>query len=260
MTRPLSRASGSVGHPGVVMAPNMYDDEAFFARYRQLPRSQRGLEGAPEWPDVQTLLPDLDGARVIDLGCGFGAFARWAVESGAAAVTALDGSERMLAEARRRTTSKEIEYRSADLELTTLPAARFDLAYSALVLHYLHDLAGFAQRVFAALRPGGSLVVTFEHPVYMAPHHPQWTEVEGRRVWPLDGYADEGLRVTDWMAPGVRKQHRTLGTTVNTFIDAGFVVRRLIEWAPTAAAVRADPALAAERDRPMFCLLSARRD
>ena len=95
---------------------------------------------------------------------------------------------------------------------------------------------------------------------------PEWPSVRAllpalrdgdTRVWPVDRYAEEGLRVTDWLAPGVRKFHRTLGTTVNALVDAGFTVRRLVEWAPAAEQVAAEPALAGERDRPMFPLVAA---
>ena len=71
----------------------MYDDPEFQAGYRQLARSEQGLAGAPEWPDVAALLPGLSGRDVIDLGCGYGAFARWAAEQGAASVDAVDLSQ-----------------------------------------------------------------------------------------------------------------------------------------------------------------------
>src|SRR5687768_3900817 len=49
----------------------------------------------PEWSSVRALLPDLVGAHVVDLGSGFGAFARWAAAAGATNVLALDSSVRM---------------------------------------------------------------------------------------------------------------------------------------------------------------------
>ena len=41
------------------MAQNIYDNEAFFAGYSRLPRSIEGLDGAPEWPALRALLPEL---------------------------------------------------------------------------------------------------------------------------------------------------------------------------------------------------------
>jgi hypothetical protein len=65
---------------------NIYDNAGFFAGYAQLRRSIDGLDGAPEWPTLRSMLPDATGKRVVDLGCGFGWFCRWAREAGAASV------------------------------------------------------------------------------------------------------------------------------------------------------------------------------
>jgi len=78
------------------VAQNIYDRPDFFEGYSQLDRSTEGLSGAPEWPALRAMLPDVRDLRVLDLGCGFGWFCRWAREHGAAEVLGLDLSERML--------------------------------------------------------------------------------------------------------------------------------------------------------------------
>src|SRR5271156_4988299 len=123
------------------MTQNIYDKEEFFAGYSRLPRSVAGLDGAPEWLALRALLPDPNGLKVLDLGCGFGWFCRWAREHGAAQVLGIDVSENMLARARATTTDSAIAYAQADLETLDLaavaaPGARFDLIYSSLALHY----------------------------------------------------------------------------------------------------------------------------
>ena len=242
------------------MTQNIYDDPAFFAGYSGLRRSIHGLDGAPEWPSLRAMLPPLEGQQVLDLGCGFGWFCRWARQQGAAEVLGVDVSANMLARARDSTADPAITYEQADLERLSLQDGRFGLAYSSLVLHYIVDLAGLLARVHAALRPGGAMVVSLEHPIGMAPAQPGWiTDPEGRRSWPVNGYLLEGQRVTDWLAPGVVKQHRSLGTTLNLMIAAGFTLTRVEEWGPTDAQIAAWPELADERERPLFLLISARR-
>jgi ubiquinone/menaquinone biosynthesis C-methylase UbiE len=81
------------------MTQNIYDDPAFFEGYAKLPRSAEGLAAAGEWPAIQAMLPDLTGRSVVDLGCGYGWFVRWAREAGADHVLGLDVSEKMLARA-----------------------------------------------------------------------------------------------------------------------------------------------------------------
>jgi len=50
----------------------------------------------------------------------------------------------------------------------------------------------------------------------------------------VDQYLLEGPRTTDWLAPGVVKQHRTIGTHVSHLLRAGFELTELIEWGPSA--------------------------
>jgi SAM-dependent methyltransferase len=242
------------------MAQNIYDRPDFFARYSQLPRSVHGLAGAPEWPAIRALLPDLAGKRVVDLGCGFGWFARWARAQGAAHVLGIDLSENMIARARADTDDPHIEYVIADLDRLELLEASFDFAYSSLALHYVEDFGRLARTVHRALIPAARFVFTIEHPIYMAPTHPGWSlDRAGRKTWPIDRYSIEGPRTMDWLAPGVTKQHRTMATTINTLIDAGFTIRHVQEWAPTADQVAADPQLAEELERPMLLIVAVER-
>jgi SAM-dependent methyltransferase len=239
------------------LAQNIYDRPEFFDGYSRMDRSVRGLDGAPEWPAIRTLLPELRGKRVVDLGCGFGWFARWAMSQGAAGVLGVDLSENMLSRARAETADPGVRYLRADLESLELPREAFDLAYSSLALHYVEDFGRLVGGVFRALAAGGRFVFSSEHPIYMASTSPGWLTDDGRRTWPVDHYAIEGPRVTDWLAKGVRKQHRTLGATLNSLIDAGFAIRRVVEWSPTPEQLVAQPSLADELDRPMMVLVAA---
>ncbi|MFJ2712448.1 class I SAM-dependent methyltransferase [Pseudomonas sp. NPDC087346] len=242
------------------MTQNIYDDPEFFRGYSQMSRSIGGLDAAPEWPALQALLPPTHGLNVVDLGCGYGWFSRWASEHGAANVLGLDVSEKMLERARETTSAVNIRYERADLEQLDLSACSFDLAYSSLALHYIKDLSGLFANVYAALKPGSHFVFSIEHPIFMAPRNPGWLiDNEGRKRWPLDSYQMEGERVTNWLAEGVIKQHRTVGTLLNTLIAAGFSIRHVNEWGPSDADVAAQPALAEERERPMMMLVAVQR-
>jgi SAM-dependent methyltransferase len=240
------------------MAQNVYDNPDFFAGYSQLPRQVHGLDGAPEWPAIRAMLPDLAGKRVVDLGCGFGWASRWMREQGAASVLALDLSQNMIERARADTVDTAIEYHIADLDTLDLPETAFDLAYSALTFHYIQDFGRLVRVIRKALVPGAHFVFTIEHPIFMAAAHPHWIDDEkGRKTWPVNGYSIEGERRTDWFANGVLKYHRTLGTTLNTLIGAGFQIRRVEEFAPTPRQIRQMPQLAEELERPMMLIVSA---
>ena len=238
------------------MTQNIYDNDAFFSGYSQLPRSVEGLDGAPEWPNLRAMLPAMRGLRVVDLGCGFGWFCRWARDAGAASVLGLDVSENMLMRARETTPDKAITYERADLERLALPAGSFDLVYSSLTLHYLENLGALFAEAHRALVPGSHLVFSAEHPIYTAPSKPGWST---DKTWPLDRYLEEGPRSTDWLAKGVIKQHRTIGTYLNLLLEAGFTLTHIEEWGPTDQQIADHPEWAGERQRPPFLLVSARR-
>jgi SAM-dependent methyltransferase len=242
------------------MTQNIYDDPVFFARYGQLGRSVEGLAGAAEWPALRALLPDLRGLKIVDLGCGAGWFCRWAREQGVTQILGIDISKKMIERAEANTTDSAITYIRADLEQLDLPQAAFDLAYSSLALHYVEKLEPLFLTVHRALVPGASFVFSIEHPIYMAPTRPGWIlNADGYRTWPVDSYQIEGKRITNWLADGVVKYHRTMGTTLNLLIRQGFTIRHVEEWGPSDAQIAAKLDLAAERERPMFLLIAARR-
>lgn len=240
------------------MAQNIYDNAEFLARYSQLPRQVHGLAGAPEWPMMRAMLPALCGKRVVDLGCGMGAASRFLSAEGAASVLGLDLSSTMLARAQAATSDPAITYVIADLEQLELAAHSFDLAFSMLAFHYVADFTRLVTVIHRALAPGGQLIFSIEHPIFMAAAQPHWIQdAGGHKTWPVNGYAREGIRRTDWFVRDVVKFHRTVATTLNTLIAAGFAIDRLEEFAPTEAQIEGRPSLAEELERPMILLVSA---
>jgi SAM-dependent methyltransferase len=242
------------------VSQNIYDRPDFFAAYDRLRRSTEGLGGAAEWPALRAMLPTLAGARVLDLGCGFGWFAAYAADAGAGTVLALDVSEKMLERARAINARPAVVYERADLESLTLPANAFDLAFSSLALHYIEALPRLLTEVAGALAPAARLVVSMEHPIYTAPRKPGWVQTpDGARAWALDGYFAEGPRQTDWLATGVVKHHRTLTSLLAMVAQAGFTIETFEEYRPSAVQLSERPDLAEELERPMFLLIGARK-
>ena len=164
---------------------NIYDNTEFFEGYGRMPRSVEGLAGAAEWAAMRALLPDLHGRRVLDLGCGFGWFCRWAREHGAAQVVGIDVSENMLARARSTTSEGAVTYQRADLERIDLPEAALigvEPAGTSLCRRLFRSDGEGASHAEAE----GTSGFFIEHPVFMAPEHPEWfMDAKGSRVWPV---------------------------------------------------------------------------
>lgn len=93
------------------------------------------------------------GARVLEIGCGTGTFTG-ALAAAYGSVTALDVSDQMLAEARKKVPGAT--FVEADIHHTTLPAASFDVVLGCSVLHHLDwDVA--LREIHRLLKPGGEL-------------------------------------------------------------------------------------------------------
>ena len=105
---------------------------------------------------------------ILDLGSGFGEFCRFARERGAASVTGVEISTRMLAEAKNQTGDSGITYIKAAIEDYPIDGNAFDLIVSRLTLHYIKDYRGVVLAAFRGLREGGSFVFSVEHPICTA--------------------------------------------------------------------------------------------
>lgn len=237
---------------------NIYDNPEFFAGYKELRDKATSLNETLEQPALWSLIGDsLKGQRVLDLGCGFGAFARKARTLGADTVVGIDVSEKMLAEAKTRTSDSQIKFRLASLEELELQDRNFDLVVSSLMLHYVRDYAFALQKIARCLKPHGRLVFSVEHPIFTARMGQEWICGTDRDAlyWPVDNYRPEGEIRVKWFVDDVFKYHRTIETYVNGLIAAGFTLRRLLEPAPVESPNSATSDL--ERRRPAFLLLSA---
>lgn len=240
------------------MTQNIYDDPEFHAGYSGLRRQVDGLDGAPEWPDLAELLPDPTGLRVVDLGCGFGWFSRWADEHGARSVVGVDVSTKMLQRARADTSSPTVGYLQADLDELDMAPDSTELVFSSLTFHYVNDIRQLFERITTALASDGTFVFSIEHPIYSAPTNQSFEAGEhAERIWPLDSYLIEGERTRSWFVDGVVKQHRTMATYVNALVEVGLRIDRMVEWGPSATAIEADPPLADDLHRPWFLLVRA---
>lgn len=243
------------------MKENKYDDERFFSQYSQMARSTQGLKGAGEWHELKKLLPDFDGKRVLDLGCGFGWHCRYAVERGATFALGIDLSEKMLEKAREINTSPRIEYKRMAIEDFDFRPETFDVVISSLTFHYLESFDAVCAGVYRCLSDGGSFVFSVEHPIFTAYGSQDWVyDAEGKPLhWPVDRYFSEGLRHARFLGEDVSKYHKTLTTYVNGLLKAGFRITDLVEPQPDDSMLDAIPGMRDELRRPMMLLVAARK-
>jgi SAM-dependent methyltransferase len=173
---------------------------------------------ALEEPRVWAAVGDVRGWSVLDLGCGTGRHSLWLAAVGAT-VTAVDFSEGMLAEARRKPGADAVRFVAHDLH-TPLPFAdaSFDLVVSGLVLEHLRELDHFFAEARRVLKSGGRAVVSAMHPAMFL------RGTQARFTDPSSG---------ELVQPG--SVPHSVGAFVMAAVRAGFGLSGMDEFAPDAA-------------------------
>lgn len=173
---------------------------------------------ALEEPLVRAAVGKVRGREVLDLGCGTGRHALWLASEGAR-VTAVDFSEGMLEEARRKPGAARVRFLAHDLH-QPLPFAdgSFEVVVSALVLEHLRDLGPFFAEARRVLGGGGRAVVSAMHPaMFLRGSQARFTDPQSGAV----------------VQPG--SLPHTLGDMVMAVLRAGFRVEAIGEHAPDEA-------------------------
>jgi SAM-dependent methyltransferase len=114
-----------------------------------------------DWQE-RGLLGDLDGARVLDVGCGAGRNTRWFAEQGAT-VDGIDLAKDLL-DQQRPTMPETVTLTPLDVLRDPLPGRAYDVVYDSGCFHHIapHRRITYLQRVLPLVRPGGRFgIVTF---------------------------------------------------------------------------------------------------
>ena len=149
-----------------------------------VPLNARSFTAWPAWadlpldvvqygPDIATetelrLLGNLDGKRVLELGCG-GAPISVAMAKQGAKVIAVDSSPEQIAHARKLIEREDVkvELREGDLaDLAFVRADTIDMAVSVYSLGAVPDLDRVFRQVQRVLRPEAPLVISLPHPAF----------------------------------------------------------------------------------------------
>ena len=194
---------------------------------------------ALEEPVVHDALGDVRGATALDLGCGTGRHALWLAAQGAT-VTAVDFSEGMLAEARRKPGADAVRFVVHDLAAPLpMPDAQFDVVVSGLLLEHLPELPPFFREASRVVRAGGRAVFSAMHPaMFLRGSQARFTDPDSQEVVQPGSYPHQ---IADFVTAG---------------LGAGFRVDALVERSADATLARRYPRAEKYVGWPMLVVLT----
>ena len=186
-----------------------------------------------ERPATISLLGEVKGRRVLEVGCGAGPLTAWLVDHGAI-VTALDVSPLMLQRANRRLGDRAT-FVIADLAdpLPFGPDTRFDLVVASLVLHYVKDWQTPLAEFRRLLRGDGAVVFSTHHPTMDWQLHCPDDYFVLKQVTETWSKGSQDFPVTFWRRP--------LTAMTAAIAAAGFVMEHVVEPEPRRELRGRDP-------------------
>ncbi|SEK68295.1 Ubiquinone/menaquinone biosynthesis C-methylase UbiE [Butyrivibrio sp. ob235] len=240
---------------------NIYDNETFFNEYSKLREREVNANNLFEIPTLYALMPDLEGKRVLDLGCGTGERCIDYLNRGAIQVTGIDISEKMLAVAKSQNSDPRITYIKMPMEDIGTIDGEFDVVISSLALHYVEDFQGVVANVYRLLSDGGIFLFSQEHPINtcFSGEFDRWTcDENGTKIYAnIANYCVEKRYESTWFVEGIQRYHRMFSTTINTLADAGFKILRIEEPHATEEIVQKYPDYYDLYHKPDFLFVKA---
>jgi SAM-dependent methyltransferase len=109
------------------------------------------------WLDViSRLVPKDTVSKILDMGCGTGRYSTALAVHFDACVVAVDPSEKMLTEARKKV-SERVRYERASAESLPLPDASVDMVFMSMVFHHFDDPDQAVKECRRVLRQSGTV-------------------------------------------------------------------------------------------------------
>ena len=197
---------------------------------------RKGMSVGPEGEALLRMLGDLDGARVCDLACGEGTFARALAEQGAL-VTGVDLSTKSLQYAERQSAGSGIKYIRDDAQALERSDDRsYDAVVCDLALMDIPDLGATITAVWRVLESGGLFVFRILYPCFVSPFdvsvpHKESDEDGNLIALRVTRYSEEGK----WYSGGsgmcgtFGSHHRMISTYLNALAHHGFCIEDVVE-------------------------------
>jgi len=175
-----------------------------------------------EMPAVLTLLGNVKGKNILDLGCGTGIYAKILTKKGAV-VKGFDISPKMVEIARKENPKLDLKVGSA----YKIPFdEKFDIVLASLVVHYLDDWDKMFREIRRVLKADGIFIFSTGNPVS---EFPERIKIKNKKIKTFGNYFKEGRKSAIWTNINGKKlkifsYHKTYETIIRAIIKNGFEI------------------------------------
>jgi len=241
----------------------IYDDPLFFDNYINLRNKENNYNDLIEQPIIFDLIGSVKNKSVLDIGCGYGAMTIKIAKAGAEKVIGVDVSEKMIKKANAENLHEKIQYKIISAEKINTIEDKFDIVVSCLAIHYIENFKELFSNIASLIKSGGKFIFSMEHPMYTASKFPQqWindTNTNFSTAFITDHYGEEGIRSIEWLGKKVIKYHHKTETVINSLINSGFVIEKIIEPTPTKEMIERIPKTSHELHRPAYLIVKCNK-
>ena len=176
--------------------------------------------------DEIRLLSNLEGAKVLDLGCGEGESLEYLYKKGASEIWGIDISKEKIEKAQKRFPEFKNNFIVSPMENEVeLPENYFDYIVSIFSIGYTSNLLETLKNAYKYLKNDGSMVISWTHPFYYC------LAILDDKVIINKSYFDEESEIITKGPDKVNlaQYNLMISTMINTAREAGFYVDIMLE-------------------------------
>lgn len=209
-------------------------------------------------PNMLNFMGDVEGKKILDLGCGEGGYSRELTKKGATLIS-IDCSEKAIEYAKALAEKENLKIKHFvrnSNDLFDIPSEEFDIVLCSMMLMDCEDFEGTLKEVVRVLKPGGRLFASVLHPCFDGNHDigiGRQGEGIDRQVVVMNYFEPK-----EWEAPLWRGtvpviwRHRTMEDYVKTFIKVGLTIVDLNEPQSSDEVAKISTAMAWLKKIPLY--------
>lgn len=218
-------------------------------------------------PYILSLLGDVKGKTIADIGCGEGYLCRKIYEKGALKVIGVDISGGLIQKAKdaEKSTLREILYEvGTSLDLKMIASESIDKTVSSLVYghfrkeEFLKDMSEH----YRILKEGGEFVLAVPHPfMYLARPKTEWIKFDYEKIEYKDD-AEAKIRLYDFKKSEFKIKAYThkIESYLQGLKDSGFMIEEIVEPMPTQEDLKTFPEMWGEETTiPTYLIIRAKK-